>query len=292
VVPRLTAAEDDGRIRSWAFFMSSNKLFIAFGLLVATLQPAWALRIVSLLPSNTEILESIGAGSDVVGVTRYDGMLKRRKDVTPVGDLMTPNMEQIISLQPDVIVAGYWTSSHIVPRLRKLGFDVLEIRNPRTLEEMYGTIRQLAKAARRPEAAERVIGDLKNNFDRLRNRAARLPRRSIYIEIDRPYWTIGGVDFLSEALGVAGCDNIFSDIKRPAAQVTPEMIVQRDPEVIIAFKSGRAEIASRAGWTTIRAVKSGRVWDDLPEDALSRPGPALPVGLEALIKRLEQAVSK
>jgi len=248
--------------------------------------PVWALRIVSLLPSNTEILESLGAGDQVVGVTRFDRPAPGR---VIIGDFFQPNLEKIVALKPDLIVTGLWASSRTGASLKTLGYRLVEIPNPHSLEELYGSIRQLAATIQRPSDAERVIADMKARLSRVQARAALLPRHlRTYIEIDPPFWTIGGHDFLNEAVSLAGADNIFSDLTRPSAQVSPEVIVQRDPELIISFDLKKAEIARRSGWGSVSAVRSGHILDDLDRDALSRPSPRVVSGVEDLEQRIEE----
>lgn len=270
--------------------MSFSKKLLSILLFVTMCAgPAHAKRIISLLPSNTEILQAVGAGPEIVGVTRFDELLTQTTAVASIGDFIHPNVEKIVELKPDLIVAGYWTSSHIVPHFKKMGYTVLEVRPPKSLEEIYASIRVLAQAADRPHAAEPVIQNMKDRLEKVRQRAKHLPRRlKTYIEVDRPYWTIGTPDYLSEALALAGADNIFSDLKRQAAQVSPEVILERQPDLIIAFKAKRTEIAARPGWQTLPAVKSGLVLDDLPENALSRSSPPLVQGIEIFIERLEK----
>jgi iron complex transport system substrate-binding protein len=258
-------------------------------LLSALCSPSWALRIVSLLPSNTEILVSLGAGPEVVGVTRFDALLPQVGPAGDIGDFMHPNMERIVSLKPDLIVAGFWTSSHIIPRLQKMGYPVVQIRNPQSIEGIYQTIRDLAKAVNRPAAAQAVIAGMQAQFKKVRERGDRLPRRlKIYIEIDSPYWTIGGRDYLNEAMTLAGVDNIFADLPRPSAQVSPELIVERNPDVIVVFYSNREEVASREGWEGVQAIKNGFIIDDFSQDILSRPSPGLAAGMEAFVERMER----
>ena len=91
---------------------------------------------------------------------------------------------------------------------------------------------------------------------------------------------------------MAGADNIFSDLNRQAAQVSPEIIVERNPDLIVSFHTPKAEIAQRPGWGTVKAVRTGYLFDDLTEDDLSRPSPRLLAGMEALIQRIEALEKK
>jgi iron complex transport system substrate-binding protein len=269
----------------------AQKLLLVVFLQLCT-APLWALRIVSLLPSNSEILESIGAADDVVGVTQFD-RLKSRKGVVNVGDFMQPSIEKIVALHPDMILAGLWSSSHTVPRLKTMGYSVVEMRNESSLDQIYDTIRRLAKVVGRPAAAEPVIRDMRARLTAVRDRAHALPRRlKTYIEIDRPYWTIGGNDFMGEAFAIAGADNLFGDLPRQAAPVSPEIVLQRDPELIISFSAKRDEIVGRPGWSHVKAVRAGYIIDDLFEDDASRPSPRLVVGLESLISKIEALEGK
>ena len=92
------------------------------------------MRIVSLLPSNTEILDALGAGSEVVGVTPHDTPNPLFPNRANVGDLLHPNIERIVALKPDLIVAGTWHSSRAVPRLQSMGYNVIEVPLPHSMQ--------------------------------------------------------------------------------------------------------------------------------------------------------------
>jgi iron complex transport system substrate-binding protein len=140
----------------------------------------------------------------------------------------------------------------------------------------------------REAAAKRVIDDMQRRLTRVQERSRRLARRlRTYIEIDRPYWTVSSHDFLSQAFALAGADNIFPDLKQQAVQVSPEVIVQRNPELIVSFDAKRPEIQGRAGWESTSAVRTGFIIDDLAQENLTHPSPQLVVGVEALITRIE-----
>lgn len=247
--------------------------------------PLQGARIVSLLPSNTEILDAVGAGDEVVGVTRFDRPINGR---AVIGDFFQPNLEAISGLKPDLIVAGLSASNRSTQRLKELGFKVIEIGNPKSLNELYESIRVLAKSVNRSKEGEKVIAEMQKRLQAVAARSKKLPQRyRVYVEIDTPFWTVGGKDFLTEALGYAALDNIFFDLARPSAQVSSEVIVERNPEVILSFDLKAAQLARRAGWQTISAVKKGYVLDDQDRDRLARPSPRLVEGIETLLTRIE-----
>jgi iron complex transport system substrate-binding protein len=276
------------RRKGWYALVTGNSFLLLFTLYLPICAPSlFAMRIVSLLPSDTEILQALGAGHEVVGVTRYDTLLKQVDPPQDVGDLLQPNMEKIVALHPDLILAGLWSSSRIVPRLRAMGFRVEEFASPRSFEETYASIRRVAQAIGRPGAARLVIERMQRRLAAIRQEAAKLPHRlRTYIEIDQPYWTVGGKDFLSEAVALAGGDTIFGDLTQKAVQVSPEVIIARDPELIISFHAKRDAIAGRPGWSAVSAVKKGFVVDDVSEDLLTHPSPRLVGGIQQLLERI------
>src|SRR5438132_5942402 len=146
------------RLRSAQFLPKLGFLFFYTSLVVSPLSAA---RIISLLPSNTEILEALGAGGEVVGITRFDRPAPGRE---VVGDFFQPNVEKIVSLKPDLILSGLWASSRTGSSLGKMGYAIVEIRNPRSIEEIYESIRSIARTVYRQREAEEVIRDMKSRL--------------------------------------------------------------------------------------------------------------------------------
>jgi iron complex transport system substrate-binding protein len=268
--------------------MPQNTLLLAlllFCLAAGFAPPSWAMRIVSLLPSNTEIVEALGGGDDVVGVTVFE---KNRGSRAVVGDFIHPSMEKIVSLHADLILGGAWRSSRAITRLRAMGYRVVEVKNPSSIEDIYESIHIIAGAAGRSDHEALVIQALKARLEALRARAARLPHRvRMFLEVDLGPWTPGGPDFLTEICAAAGADNIFSDLPEQAAHVSSESVVARNPELIISLNAKRAEIARRAGWKATAAVQRGWIIDDISADLFSRPSPRLWDAAEQLEDRLE-----
>jgi len=259
--------------------------FLTFIFCLLICPSAWALRIVSLLPSNTEVLEALGAGDEIVGVTIFESSGTKREFV---GDLIHPNIEMIVSLKPDLVAAGEWKSSRIVPRLKSMGYKVVEVPNPHSLEELYSGIQLLAKATGRPMEANVVIENMRARLEALRQSRLGLAPLRTFIEVDDGLWTVGGPDFTSEIYAIAGAENIFSDIRKPAAQVSAEAVVTRNPQVILCLDQSCQNILSRPGWQSIAAIKKKQVILDIHPDLLSRPSPKLVDGAEKLAERIKQ----
>ncbi len=245
-------------------------------------------RLVSLAPNLTEILFALDCGPQIVGVTMYCRYPPEVQSKERVGDFIHPNLEKIISLQPDLVVAERWISSKTVPRLRQLGLTVKEVGSPKSLLEIYQLIAGIGTLVGRSEQATCLIADMKARVTTIREKAKQLPHRpTLYIEIDPPSWTIGRHSFITDAVFTCGARNLFEDIERPALQASKESIVQRNPEVILSLEASAEEIGRRAGWHKIRAVRKGNIIDDLDRNLLSHANHRLVEAMEILQRRLQ-----
>jgi iron complex transport system substrate-binding protein len=246
-------------------------------------------RIISLMPSNTEILYALGAQDQLVGVTRYCDYPPEAKQKEQIGDFLHPNFEKIISLHPDLVLAGDWQTSRIVPRLRKSGIRVVEIKLPATVEAMLGTIDEIARITGREKEGLALVGDLRRRVDALAARAKRLKKQpKVYVEIDPPSWTVSDKSFISDALKICGAQNIFADLSASGAQVSSEAILQADPDLIVLFSTNREEVLRRAGWSRISAVRNRRILDKFTRLYLNRPTPSLIKGMEIFSEKLTE----
>ncbi len=254
-------------------------------------RPVEELRIVSLAPNLTGILFDVGAGRQVVGVTVYCAYPEEATQRERIGDFINPNFEKIVSLHPDLVVAERWSSSKVATRLRQLGLRVEEFPTPKSLREVYSLIEDVSGLVGRRPAAEELVRDLQRRVERIRARARDFPRPpKVYLEIDLPTWTVGSANFTSEAIKICGGENIFADLPTPASQVSSEIVIARNPEVIVSFVASVDEIRSRPGWSAIDAVRRGRVIDDFPESLLSQGNQRLVTGMERLQARLREVM--
>ena len=246
-----------------------------------------ARSIVSLSPNLTEILFDLGLGEQIVGVTIHCTQPPAAETKEKIGDFLNPNLEKIISLDPDLIVAERWPSSRTVPQLKRFGLQVFETISPKSLLEIFQTIRELGQIVNRAERAEDLVREMQSRFQLIQKRSETLSHRpSVYVEIDLPSWTIGKNSFVTEALEVCGFRNLFDDMDRPALEVSKEVIVSRNPDVILSFTVSAAEMRERPGWTTIQAVKKGFIIDTMDEGLLSRGNHRLVEGMEQLQRKI------
>ena len=253
-----------------------------------------AQRIISIAPSNTEILFAIGAGSQMVGRDALSDYPKEAANVTDIGSAYEAlNMEMIVSLKPDLIVAAEINTAEQVKALEDLGLTVYYLKNPNTLEEMYTNLEIMAQLTGREKEAATLIESLKARVAAVDEKIMPLSSRiSIFYEIDgtdpaKPY-TAGKGTFLTLLIERAGGYNIAADIEG-YPQLSLEQVVAADPMFILlgdaAYGVTPESVAARPGWENLTAVKNGQVvpFDD---NLLSRPGPRLVDGLEALANLL------
>jgi iron complex transport system substrate-binding protein len=251
-------------------------------------------RIVSLAPSNTEILFAIGAGDQVVGRDELSDFPEEAKSATDIGSAFGAlNTELIVSLEPDLILAAEINTPEQVKQLEDLGLTVYYLKNPTTLEEMYGNLELVAQMTGHTEETVTLIDSLKARVAAVDEKIAPLSSRpSVFYELDgtdpaKPF-TAGKGTFIDQLIERAGGHNIASDLEG-YPQLSLEQVVAADPAFIILgdarYGVSPESIAERPGWENLSAVKNGQVVP-FNDDLVSRPGPRLVDALEELAKLL------
>jgi iron complex transport system substrate-binding protein len=253
-----------------------------------------AQRIVSLAPSNTEILFAIGAGDQVAGRDQLSDYPEAAKDLTDIGSTFDAlNTELIVSLQPDLVLLAEINPAEQVKQLEDLGLTVYYLKNPLTLEELYGSLEIVAQLTGREMETAALIESLKARVAAVDEKIAPLSSRpSVFYELDatdpaKPF-TVGKGTFITQLIDRAGGYNIAADLDG-YPQISLEQVVAADPAFILLgdarYGVSPESIAQRPGWQNLSAVKNGQV---LPfnDDLVSRPGPRLVDALEELAKIL------
>lgn len=257
---------------------------ILFLSILLTLSPqAQAKRVVSLMPSYTEIIFELGAGGDLVGVSNFCNWPPEALRIEKTGDYLRPNIEKVYSLKPDIVFTGAWAAPTTAKQLASLGVKVVSLPEEKSAADILNTVRLIAAA----------LG-LKKEGERLAKRLAAPEKKTaarplkVYIEADAGGWTTGGRSFMSDAVRLAGGRNVFGGEARGYFQATWEETLLLDPEAVILLSGTGKEFASRPMANDIAAVKAGRVITTLDRDAFSRPGPRLFGEIEKLRKMLDE----
>lgn len=253
-------------------------------------------RIVSLAPSNTEILFAIGAGSQVVGRDDFSDYPPEAKQVANIGGGFGElDAEAILALRPDLVMASSLTPPEQVQALRNLGLTVFTLTNPNDLPGMYINLLTVATLTGHEEGAKTLIANLDQRVKAVQAKTAEVTERPlVFYEIDstdpNAPWTSGAGTFIDTLISMAGGDNLGKILKGEWAQISIEALIKEDPDIILlgdAIWGGVTPeaVAARTGWDALDAVKNGQVYP-FDDNVVSRPGPRLVDGLEALAKFL------
>jgi len=235
-------------------------------------------RIISLAPSNTEILYALGLGDRVVGVTTYDDYPPEVKKKAKIGDLQG-NLEQIVSMKPDLVIAKWTLNQDAVNGLRKLQIPVLCL-EPESMDGVYRAISKVAGVNGKTEAGNKLIAGMKAQISGVEKKLAGVSedkRPRVFIEVgDDPLYTAGGKTFVDELVRLSGGVNIASDVQ--GYQVySVESVVQKNPDLILAPDSYYIDvqkvIKKRPGWERLKAVQSNRIINKIDPNLVNRPGP-------------------
>lgn len=259
-------------------------------------------RVVSLTPATTEILFAVGATSQVVGRDMFSDYPEEAKAIADIGGSMGEyNLEAILVLQPDLVLAGGINPPELVASLEELGLTVFFVSNPATLEEMFGNLQQVAILTGHEAEAEVLVDSLKVRVAAVDEKIMPLSYKpSVFYELDasadssKP-WTSGPGTFVDLLIDRAGGFNIGGSLSGAWAQISLEELVVLNPDFILLGDSiwgvTPESVAQRPGWETLAAVKDTRIFP-FDDNLVSRPGPRLVDGLEALAKLLHPDLFK
>jgi iron complex transport system substrate-binding protein len=253
-----------------------------------------AQRVISMAPSNTEILFAIGAGSQVVGRDTLSDFPEDAKAVADIGSTFDAlNTELIVSLNPDLVLLAEINPPEQVKQLEDLGLTVYYLKNPLTLEEMYGNLEIVAQLTGHEDEAATLIESLQARVAAVDEKILPISSRfSVFYELDatdpaKPY-TAGKGTFITQLIERAGGFNIAAALDG-YPQMSLEQVVAADPAFIILgdarYGVSAETIAQRPGWENLSAVKNGNIFP-FNDDLVSRPGPRLVDALEELAKLL------
>ena len=232
------------------------------------------LRIVSLLPSLTETVCELGGCERLVGVDRYSNWPAPVKKLPQVGGGLDPNVEAVVALKPDLVLAS--VSTRAADRLRSLGLRVLQM-EPRTGAQVREVTQRLGTALQLPNA-ERVLRDIEAGVDAAAlSVPASLRGQRVYFEASGGPHAAGPQSFIGEMLTRLGLDNIIGPELGPFPRINPELVVRADPDLIMVGARSVRELTGRPGWSQLRALRERHLCVFTPEEAdvLVRPGPRM-----------------
>jgi iron complex transport system substrate-binding protein len=251
-------------------------------------------RIISLAPSVTEILFALEVDEQVVAVTEFCDFPEEATRKVKVGAMYQPNIEQIVSLRPDLVITAVGASQkETVLRLERLGVPVYVL-NPTRMVEIFAAIQRVGALVSREEAAARLVAGLEQRLTALRQwLAGHRPVRTLYLLWYQPLMTVGYGSFLHEIITLAGGDNLAKDAALAYPTLSLEQVIAAAPEVIILnsdsapFQHMIAEQHRR--WSHIPAVRDSRV-HVVDTGLLNRPSPRSVQAVEILARYFHPTV--
>lgn len=253
-----------------------------------------AQRIVSIAPSNTEILYAIGAGSQLIGRDEVSDYPEEVLEITNIGSTYGElNTEAILALEPDLVLAATITTPEQIQTLEALDVPLYLLPNPMTFDELFDNLLAVGELTGRQEEAQQLVAELSARVDAVLEQTAGADGVSVFYEVDgtdpTAPWTTGSGTFQDVLIGLAGGENVAADIEG-WGQMSLEELVTRDPEVVI-FGEGPwvpttiESLSDRAGWGEIAAVQEGRVYG-IDTNWVDRPGPRLVLALEHMAEAI------
>ncbi len=250
-------------------------------------------RIVSLSPSATEMLFAIGVGDRVVGVSTACDYPPEAKEKEKVGALGTPSLEKLLKVDADLMVTTPLRRPEVAARIERLGIRICTVEQ-RTLEDVYKSIIKLGRITGAEQAANELAAELSSQQKEIARRYENIPvenRPRVFLELGAdPLITAGRLSFVNDVIEKAGGRNIAASIEKDWIKINPEFLLREDPDIIILSYMrgqgpGKKGLAARIGWDQIKAVREGRIIDDVHPDYLLRPGPRIIEGLRMLAER-------
>lgn len=258
---------------------SGMKIVDDYGRNVTVPQPVE--RIVSLAPSNTEILFALGLDDKVVGVDQASNYPPEAQDKTIVGGYFGGyNLEVITVLDPQLILASSINSEQLIGDLENRSFAVVVL-DASDIDGVFDDIELVGSITDAAAEAEGLVSNLTARVETIADLTLGVETPSVYIELDNNLWTYGPGSFGDDLLGLAGGENIAGSMGSPWVKLDEEFVVSSSPEVIITVFTPVEEIKSRPGWSDISAIQNDNVFA-VDGDLISRPGPRIVDGLEEL----------
>lgn len=247
-------------------------------------------RIVALTASDCEILYALGAGDALVGRGEYCDYPAEVLEVPAVNSGADTNIEQIIALQPDLLLMSYMAQTdENIAALESAGIQVV-VTDAQDIEGVYTAIDLIGTVLGKDAEADAIQEDMKSTFDDLQKKAAEKERQTIYFEVsplEWGLWAAGTGTFMDEIANLLNLENIFADVEG-WAEISEEQVIERAPENIMTitmyFGEGplpEEEIAGRSGWESIPAVAENKILN-LSNNELSRPSQRLAEGAQML----------
>jgi len=245
-------------------------------------------RLICLLPSVVDDVYALGAGSDVIAVSDYTKYPSEAARKPSIGIPLTPSIETIVSLHPDLVIASADSNrEETIRQLEQVGVTIFVL-NPHGIEGILSSISSLGEAIGREDAATRLVSQLRARLDAVRSRVKDKPILTVFLPIwYDPIITIGKHAFITEIIAAAGGKSITEEIPQEWPQISLETMIERKPDALVLVQGSRmsiADVENRPGWKTLTAIRNHHVY--IVDDRMELPSPVAFDALEDLARQL------
>lgn len=245
-------------------------------------------KLVSLAPSSTEILFALGLGDKVIGRTEYCDYPAEAQSVEVVGGFSNPNVELIISLEPDVVFAQGSVKDETKAMLEDLGIKVI-IFNPANIDNVIKNIETVAKVANVEDNAKELVDSMQAKREEILSKIEGKKSKRVFVDIGG-FVSTGQGSFLDSMLTELNSVNIAADVQGQWPTLTLETIVDKDPQVYITLYTPLEELKAIEGLKGVDAFVNDRLatypWGTEENSIVQRPGPRVVDGLELYAKAI------
>ena len=251
-------------------------------------------RIVSLAPSNTEIVCALASCDLLVGITDFDDFPAEVIEIDKVVTMAQVDVEAVVAAEPDLVLAAgnELTPTSVIDQLAELGLPVLTL-YPESLDEVYADVQLIGAAIDRTDEATGLVDEMRGRVEAVAEAVDGLDRPRTFYEVsvfEGTIYTAGEGSFLASLIETAGGEPIVGDTLSTSIEI--EDLVAADPELILLGDASydptiTAEtVAARPGWDAMTAVRDGNVVVVTDDLVITRPGPRIVDGLEALARAI------
>ncbi|QUH24430.1 ABC transporter substrate-binding protein [Serpentinicella alkaliphila] len=243
-------------------------------------------RVISIAPSITEIIFNLGLEDKLVGRTDFCNFPLEAESIESIGSLTSPNIEKIIELEPDLIIASTHFQKEVYDKLSELQIKLLVLDSKGSFDGVYMTIEKIGKVFNVNNKALELIRHMKSTVEEVLDKLKDEPKPTVYYVVgfgEYGDFTAGGDTFINDMLEMAGAINIASEVT--GWKYSLERIIEQDPHMLIVSKyyNTKDEIMVANGYSELTAIKEGRVYE-IDNNLLDRQGPRIALGLKELAK--------
>ena len=243
-------------------------------------------RVICLMPSVTDTVYALGAGDDVVGISDYTKYPAAALKKPSVGNLITPSIETILSLRPDLVIGVQpMGPMEVTSQLERAGVPVFLV-SPHGIAGIMHSVETIGLALNRTQQADALVHSLQQRVDAVKARTEGQPAPRVFMPVwYDPISTIGKNSFITEIIEAAGAHSVTDDIATEWPEISMEVVLERAPDALLLVRGGKMTLKvlqDRPGWSSMAAVKAKRVY--YVDDRINYPSPVAIDALEDLAK--------